>query len=579
MLDKRSLYRRLWIYIKPHRGRIALSMLGSLLCAGSDGAMARLIQPFVDKVIVAKDAEMIALVPWLILGLQLIKAAGRYLQEYFIKTAGQLAIQGIRNDLFSHVMHLSMRFFGKNPTGILMSKHLNDVQSLQSSLAEVLVGSMRDIVTLVALIGVAFYTDWKMAAIAFVVLPLAGWPIGIIGKRIKNYARKGQGIMGDLSRTLEQSFSGVKVIKGFGAEAEIAARFKRENLKYYSTLSKVFKYDAGSAPFVEIVTGIGMFAIISYGMQQVQSEAMSVGQLFSIGGAIMLMYMPFKRLTKFNNSLQVAMGAAERVFAVIDEPQEIVDQEQAIDLGVAKGRVVFHDVSFAYDDEQPVLAGLSLEVNPGEVVALVGPSGAGKTTISALLCRFYDPTGGAISIDGYKLTEITQASLKQNLAMVDQESFLFNETIADNIRFSKPQATDAEVVAAARQAYADEFIAALPEGYQTRIGDRGLRLSGGQRQRICIARALLRNAPILILDEATSALDTESESMVQQALVNLMQDRTTFVIAHRLSTIMHADKIVVLEQGRIVEVGRHAELLENDNGLYRRLYDMQFREA
>lgn len=579
MIDKRSLYRRLWVYIKPHRGRIALSMIGSLLAAGSDGAMARLIQPFVDKVIVAMDPQMIILVPWLILGLQLIKAAGRYLQEYFIKTAGQLAIQGIRNDLFSHVMQLSMRFFGRNSTGVLMSKHLNDVQTLQSSLAEVLVGSMRDLVTLIVLIGVAFYTDWRMAAIAFVVLPLAAWPISVIGKRIKTYARRGQAIMGELSQTLEQSFSGVKVIKGFGVETETSERFKGENLKYYRALSKVFKYDAGSSPFVEIVTGIGMFAIISYGMQQVQSGAMTVGQLFSICGAIMLMYSPFKRLTKFNNYLQIAMGAAERVFAVLDEPKEIVDQAVAIDLGAAKGHVVFNDVSFAYDDDQPVLSGLSLEVNPGEVVALVGPSGAGKTTISALLCRFYDPTSGAITIDGHNLTEITQASLKQNLAMVDQESFLFNETIADNIRFSKPEATDAEVLVAARQAYADEFIAVLPEGYQTRIGDRGLRLSGGQRQRICIARALLRNAPILILDEATSALDTESESMVQEALVNLMQNRTTFLIAHRLSTIMHADKIVVLEQGRIVEIGRHAELLANESGLYRRLYDMQFRES
>ncbi|PKN13787.1 MAG: ABC transporter permease [Deltaproteobacteria bacterium HGW-Deltaproteobacteria-4] len=579
MLDKRSLYSRLWIYIKPHRGRIALSMFGSLLCAGADGSMARLIQPFVDKVIVAKDAEMIFLVPWLILGLQLVKATGRYLQEYFIKTAGQLAIQSIRNDLFSHVMNLSMRFFGKNPTGVLMSKHLNDVQSLQSSLAEVLVGAMRDLVTLLALIGVAFYTDWKMAAIAFVVLPLAAWPISIIGQRIKSYARKGQGIMGELSRTLEQSFSGIKVIKGFGAEAEISSRFKVENLSYYRTLSKVFKYDAGSSPFIEIVTGIGMFAIIRYGMEQVQNEVMTVGQLFSICGAIMLMYAPFKRLTKFNNYLQIAMGAAERVFAVLDEPLEIRDQEKAIDLGAANGAVVFDDVSFAYDDDQPVLSNLSLVVNPGEVVALVGPSGAGKTTISALLCRFYDATSGVITIDGHNITEITLASLKQNLAMVDQESFLFNETIADNIRLSKPQATDAEVIAAAKQAYADEFIAVLPEGYQTRIGDRGLRLSGGQRQRICIARALLRNAPILILDEATSALDTESEAMVQQALVNLMHNRTTFVIAHRLSTIMHADKIVVLEHGHIVEVGRHGELLVHENGLYRRLYDMQFREA
>lgn len=579
MLDKRSLYRRLWVYIRPHRRRIALSMFGSLLVALSDGAMARLIQPFVDKVIVAKDAEMILLVPWLILGLQLLKASGRYLQEYFIKTAGQLAIQGIRNQLFTHVMHLSMRFFSLNPTGTLMSKHLNDVQTLQNSLAEVLVGAMRDIVTLVALIGVAFYTDWKMAAIAFVVLPLAGWPIGIIGKRIKNYARKGQSIMGDLSRTLEQSFSGVKVIKGFGAEEETAARFRQENFRYYGMLRKVYRYDAGSSPFVEVVTGIGMFAIISYGMEQVQSNVMTVGQLFSICGAIMLMYMPFKRLTKFNNYLQVAMGAAERVFAVLDEPLEIQDQKGAHELGVARGTVVFHEVSFAYDADHPVLSGLSLEVNPGEVVALVGPSGAGKTTISSLLCRFYEPTSGTITIDGHDISTITQASLKQNLAMVDQESFLFNESIADNIRFSKPQATEEEVIAAARQAYADDFISALPDRYETRIGDRGLRLSGGQRQRICIARALLRNAPILILDEATSALDTESEAMVQQALLNLMQNRTTFVIAHRLSTVMHADKIVVLEAGRIVEVGRHAELLDNEDGLYRRLYNMQFRES
>jgi len=576
-MTRQGLYQRLIVYIRPHWWRIALSVAASWGVAATDGAMAKLVQPFVDKLIVARDERMMALVPVLIIALQAGKALFRYVQEYFIKTAGQLAIQRIRNQLFEHAMHLSIRFYGRTPTGVLMSKTLNDVQTLQNSTAEVLVGLMRDAMTLVALIGVAFYTDWKMAAIAFLVLPLAGWPAATIGRRIKQHARRGQGVMGELTKALEQSFSGIKVIKAFGGEEQEVVRFRSENSNYYKNLRKVIKYDAVSAPFIEILAGFGAAAVIWFGMQRVLGGEMTQGELFSVVAAIMLMYAPFKRLTKLNNYLQVAMGAAERVFEVLDEPMEILDREGAYPLPTVKGRVTFDNVSFAYD-EAPILSHLSLIADPGEVVALVGPSGAGKTTIAALLCRFYDPLAGRIVIDGHDLRNVTLSSLKNQMAMVDQEAFLFNESIAENIRFSRPDATDEEVRDAARQAYADEFISALPDGYQTVIGDRGLRLSGGQRQRICIARALVRNAPILILDEATSALDTESETMVQRALLNLMRNRTTFVIAHRLSTIMHADKIVVLEKGRVVETGRHEELLER-GGLYRRLYDMQFREG
>jgi subfamily B ATP-binding cassette protein MsbA len=307
------------------------------------------------------------------------------------------------------------------------------------------------------------------------------------------------------------------------------------------------------------------------------SGAMTQGELFSILAAILLMYTPLKRLTRINNQIQQALGAAERVFEVLEEQPDISDRPGALDLGRARGEVSYDRVDFAYG-EVSVLQDFSITAAPGEVIALVGPSGAGKSTVAGLLCRFYDPSRGKILIDGHALTAVTQASLHRNIALVDQETFLFNDTIRENIRYGRNEASDVEVEEAARQAYADEFIRQLPEGYDTSIGDRGLRLSGGQRQRLCIARAILHDSPILVLDEATSALDTESEAMVQQALSNLMTNRTTFVIAHRLSTIMHADRIVVLDNGRIVESGRHAELLLQ-GGLYQKLYDMQFCEA
>ncbi len=570
-----QIYKRLLTYTRSCRGRIIVSVIASLGVAGSDAAAAKLIQPFIDRLVVAGDVSLVKLVPIFVLGLATIKGVSRFIQEYYIKTAGQLVMQDIRNDLFAHSINLGMRYFSKISSGPLMSRILNDVNVIQASVAEVLVGILREGITLIALTGVAFYGDWKLTAMAFVVLPLAAWPASSIGKRIKRYTRSGQGAMGQLTKVLEQTFSGVKVIKAFGTEEREVDRFKDENRFYYRFLRKVIKYDAASSPVMEIMSSFGVAAVLWYGLHRVISGGMTQGELFSVIGAIMFMYTPAKRLSKMYNRIQQAIGAAERVFELLGQPRDIADEPGAEPLLVDHGKVSFDHVVFSYGEE-PVLQDVSLEALPGEVVALVGPSGAGKSTIVALVNRFYDPQSGSILIDGQNIRQVTLSSLKASLAMVDQETFLFNDTIANNIRYGRPGASDEEVVEAARQAFADPFISLLPSGYETEIGDRGLRLSGGQRQRICIARAILRDAPILILDEATSALDTESEAMVQKALANLMENRTTFVIAHRLSTIMHADKIVVLDQGRVVEAGKHQELLDK-GGLYKKLYDIQFR--
>jgi len=572
----KDVYRRLLKYSRPYTGRIVLAMFGSLGVAASDVASVQLLRPFMDRIVTGGNAALINLVPIVIIGLAALKGASRYVQEYFIKTAGQLVVQDVRNDLYSHSMGLSMRFFSRTPTGSMMSRILNDVGVMQRSAADVLVEGLRESFTLIGLTISAFYNDWKLACVAFLVLPAAVLPATAIGRKIKDYTRRSQGTLGNLTSVLQETFSGVKVIKAFGTEAQEDRRFRAENQSFYNFIRKVLKYDSASAPAIELLASLGVAAITWYGVQRVLSGAITAGELTSFVASVVMMYAPVKKLTKTSNTIQKSIGAAERVFEVMDEEPDIADVPGAKPLMDVKGEVVFQDVGFAYEAE-PVLKNFSLQARPGEVIALVGPSGAGKSTIAGLLTRFYDPQQGAILIDGQDIRQVTLASLKRNLALVDQETFLFNTSIAENIRYGVSDASAEAIAEAARQAYADDFICQMPDGYETSIGDRGLRLSGGQRQRLCIARAILRDAPILILDEATSALDTESEAMVQKALANLMRNRTTFVIAHRLSTIMHADKIVVLEDGRIIQVGSHQELLQQ-GGLYRKLYEMQFQD-
>lgn len=571
-----NVYKRLLSYSRPYTWRIILALVGSLGVVSVDIATAQLMKPLVDKIVIAKSYTLVNLVPFIIVGMATFKGLSRYIQEYSIKTAGQLIVQDVRNDLYSHSMGLSMKYYVRNSTGNMMSRILNDVGVMQRSAADVLVDAIRETFTLVGLTASAFYSDWRLACVAFLVLPTALLPASIIGRKIKEYTQRSQATMGNLTAVLQEGFSGVKVIKAFGSETYETLRFRAENLAFYRFIRKTLKYDSASAPVIEIIASLGIAGIFWYGLYRVISGEITQGELFAFGASVLMMYTPVKRLIKVNNQIQRSIGAAERVFEVLDEVPDIKDRPDARELSRVRGQVEFARVSFAYEDE-PVLKDIALRADPGEVVALVGPSGSGKSTMVGLITRFYDPQAGVITIDGEDIRQVTLDSLKRNIALVDQETFLFNDTLRNNIRYGRREATDAEVEEAARLAYADEFISLLPEGYESNIGDRGVRLSGGQRQRICIARAILRDAPILILDEATSALDTESEAMVQKALSNLMRNRTTFVIAHRLSTVMYADKIIVLQEGRIDDVGTHQELLGR-SGLYRHLYDMQFQE-
>ncbi len=572
-----AVFRRFLAYLRPYKGRVFIAVVGSLLVAGSNVAIAKLIQPLVDKIIAVGDASLIKFVPLVVVALAIVKGVARYGQEYFIKTAGQLVVQDLRNEIYSHSLSLSMGYFSRHSSGQLLSKIINDIGMLQRSAADVLVGGVRESFSLIGLVVLAFYNDWKLASVAFLVLPVAIIPATIIGRKIKNNTRKGLQAMGGLSAILQETYAGIKVVKSFGREKDESSRFFYENQRYYHFIRKVLKYNSASAPIVELLGSLGMAGVAWYGLHRVFSGAITQGELFSFIAAVAMMYGPVKRLSKVSNLVHTSVGAAERVFEVIDEKPEITFSSDPVSLGRARGAVAFHRVTFAYDS-LPVLKGVSLTVSAGEVVALVGPSGSGKTTMVGLLNRFYDPQEGVITIDGVDIRRLSLADLTGNIALVDQETFLFHDTIMNNIRYGRQDASDDEVVLAARQACADEFIDLLPEKYETSIGDRGLRLSGGQRQRICIARAILRDAPILILDEATSALDTESEAMVQKALANLMANRTTFVIAHRLSTVRYADTIVVLEGGEIRDVGSHEDLLAKD-GLYKKLYEMQFEDG
>ncbi|GFO61596.1 lipid A export permease/ATP-binding protein MsbA [Geomonas silvestris] len=569
-------FARLISYCRPYWWRIALAALGSLAVGGMDGALAYLVEPVLKRIFSGKDMQIFVFLPLGIMVLYAVRGGCRFMNDYFLRTAGQLAVQDVRNAIYRKNIRLSMGFFNQHPTGSLMSRILNDVGMMQEGMGNVITGLFRDGISAASLLGLIFYRNWELAIISFTVIPLSVFPAQKIGRRIKNLARQGQGKMGDISSILQETFSGIKVIKAFGLESREIERFEETNLELYSFSRRNIKYEAISTPLMESITSIGIAVVIWVGGRSVMKGAMSAPEFFSFITAMLLVYTPVKRLVASYNTLQRAMGAAERVFEVIDQVPQIADAPDAHELGRSKGEVEFRGVSFRYEEEN-VLNRVSLTANRGEVLALVGPSGGGKTTLVSLISRFYDPTEGAILIDGHDIRQLTLKSLMAQVALVDQETILFNDTIANNIRYGKTDASEEEVQRAAQAAFAHDFISQLPEGYETNIGDRGVRLSGGQRQRICIARAILKDAPILILDEATSALDTESEQMVQAALNNLMANRTTFVIAHRLSTITHADRILVLEKGEIVETGNHDALIAR-GGTYSRLHALQFGE-
>lgn len=569
-----KIYLRVFSYSKEYWWRFVIAAVASGCIGAMNGAVAWLVEPLLQKVFAEKQVFILTLLPFAILFVFTFRGLCRFLNDYFMKTAGQLAVQKIRNEIYEKTMGLSMGFFNKQSTGVLMSRVLNDVGAMQDGIGKTITGLFSDGISLISLLCVIFYRDWRLALISFLVIPATVYPAQYIGKKIKRLSKLGQEKMGHISSVLQETFSGIKVIKAFGLERREAEKFRSKNLEFYGYVRRSIKYDAISAPVMEGISSIGVALVIWVGGRNVLDGKMTSAEFFSFITAMALFYSPVKKLIASYNTLQKSMGAAERVFEVIDQTPDITDPAEPVTIGRVSGDVRLDGVSFSYGEEQ-VLRNITIHADKGQVIALVGPSGGGKTTLVSLLTRFYDATAGSVSIDGVDIRQFRLQDLLKQIALVDQETILFHDTIANNIRYGKPAATDADVEAAARAAFAHDFILELPEGYQTSIGDRGIRLSGGQRQRICIARALLKDAPILILDEATSALDTESEKMVQLALDNLMTNRTTFVIAHRLSTIFKADKILVIHQGEIKECGSHADLIAQD-GLYKKLYEMQF---
>jgi len=572
-----SVFKRLIKLAVPHTGKFLIALFLMLLVGLTTAALAFLVKPALDDIFFQKKTAMLYLIPIAILAIYFIKGICSYGQAVLMNYIGQRIVMDLRNDLYNHIHRQSLSFFHSHPTGMLMSRITNDVNLIQSAVSEALTSLLKDSFSLVGLVFVIFYRDWQLAIIAAFVFPLTIYPIAKFGNKLRKVATGTQVTLGSLSNLLQETISGIRIVKAFGMEAYEGKRFNRENEELFRLFMKSASIRAVSGPFMEFLGGLGIAAIVFYGGYQVIQGASTPGTFFSFLTALIMLYEPVKRLTNVNNTIQQGIAGAVRVFEILDLKPDIANREGALDLPRVKGEIRLEEVSFRYE-EIPVLKGIRLAIRPGEIVAFVGSSGAGKTTLANLIPRFYDVTDGKILMDGHDIREITLASLRAQIAMVTQQTILFNDTVRNNIAYGDIRKDDDAIIEAARAANAHHFIEKLPRGYDTVIGEQGVRLSGGERQRLTIARAILKDAPVLILDEATSSLDTESEREVQVAIDNLMRGRTTLVIAHRLSTIQHADRICVLAGGRIVEEGTHEELLLRKEGEYSRLYTLQFRE-
>lgn len=576
-MREREILSRFYQLIKPYRSSILVAIIGMVLVSMLEAGQAYMIKPLLDEIFVKHDKRMLNLLPLALIVLLLTKGLFEYFYSYILSQVGQEVIKTVRLKMYSHLQELPISFYQKTTTGELMSRIMSDVALLQGALSNTLIGVVKDFFQVIFLISLIFYQNWKLALISMVFFPGAYYPIVAFGRRHRKLNTKRQQVNATTTAMLHETIIGNRIVKAFGMESHEIGRFDGMLTKLNLVTMRDLRIKCLSRPLMEIMGGIGIGAIIWYGGNQVLNGTSTPGTFFSFIAAIVMIYEPIKGITKINSTIQTAFAAAIRVFTMLDIKPEIADSPDAFPLSRVKGKIELRGVTFSYNDKQTVLHGMDLTVKPCEVVALVGTSGAGKSTLADLIPRFFDVTTGQILIDGHDIRKVTQASLRRQIAMVTQQTILFNDTVANNISYGDPQCSKDRIRAAAIAAHALEFIEKLPHGFDTVIGESGLLLSGGQRQRLAIARALLMDAPILILDEATSALDTESEREVQNALETLIQGRTTLVIAHRLSTIRNADRIVVMQEGRIVEQGSHDDLYET-NGVYRMLYDMQFGE-
>jgi subfamily B ATP-binding cassette protein MsbA len=594
---------RLLRYSKPYIPQLSASVGLMMIVGAAQGLTALLIGPIFDRVLNPQSADMpvklfsfppghpiYLRVPFpvhnvwttiaiAILGTILIKGLCDYAGNYLINYVGYSAVTDLRQSVFDRVVYQDAHFFEDNATARVMSSIMNDLEKIQVALSHILADWLRQSFTGVALLAVVLQTDWRLALVSLTVLPFVLVPTIKLGRRIRRTTRRAQDDVAELNQVIQETLSGHQVVKSFGAEEIQSNRFRDRAQRLRHSNLRYVAQQAVASPLIEFFGALTIVGLLWYARGQIQGHAMSTGEFTTFVFALLMLYEPVKRLAGIHNIFQQALGASQKVFEYLDRDQQIEERPGAAKLARFETAIVFEDVSFCYPSAPArlVLESIRLEVNMGEIVALVGPSGAGKTTLANLVPRFYDVQQGAILIDGRDLRDLRLASLREKISIVAQDTFLFNDTVANNIGYGRANSTPEQIREAARNALAEEFIERMPEGFGTMIGERGQKLSGGQRQRLAIARALLKNAPILILDEATSHLDTESEMLVQKALQNLMEHRTVIVIAHRLSTVRRADKIVVLDRGRICETGSHDELV-NLGGMYQRLYEMQFQE-
>jgi subfamily B ATP-binding cassette protein MsbA len=546
-----------------------------LLYGAASAAVAFLVKPIIDEALPG-DGNL----PFwatTILVAYFGKGLGAYFSAFLMTDIGQRVVRDLRDQVFRHTLDQSAEFFSQRTTGQLMSRVTNDVSQVQQAVSETIGDLLRESLALIGYAVLLFYWDYRLALVCVTGAPIVVYPLVRFGQRVRRTSRRSQEELAWLSHITAEAFAGHRIVKAFSAEAHEARRFSRASDRLYRTNLKITSTVALLPPLMEFLGGLAVVALIWYGSRRISSGVMTQGNFLAFIFAAFMMYTPVKKLSRVNTNLQQAIAAAERIFELLDTHSEVTERAGARSLPPLQESVEFRNVNFAYKDaaDSAILQDVSFRVPAGQVVAIVGLSGAGKTTLINLIPRFYDPTGGAILVDDIDIRDVTLRSLRSQVGIVTQETVLFDDTIASNIAYGSPAATREEIERAARAAHAHEFIERLPNGYDTDIGERGQRLSGGQRQRLAIARALLKNSPLLILDEATSSLDAESEQLVQDALANLMRNRTAFVIAHRLSTVRRADKIVALERGRVAEIGRHDELLSRSGGVYAKLYSLQ----